>query len=35
VALFQAVTAFSSGLMYMGLRLRQNSIFPVMIIHGL
>ena len=35
VALFQSVTAFSSGLMYMGLRLRQNSLLPVMLIHGL
>jgi len=34
-ALFQSVTAFSSGLMYMGLRLRQNSLLPVMLIHGL
>jgi hypothetical protein len=34
-ALFQSVTAFSSGLMYMGLRLRQNSLLPVMLVHGL
>ena len=34
-ALFQSVTAFSSGFMFMGLRLRQNSLFPVMLIHGL
>jgi membrane protease YdiL (CAAX protease family) len=34
-ALFQSATAFSSGLMFMGLRLRQNSLFPVMLVHGL
>ena len=34
-ALFQSVTAFASGLMYMGLRLRQNSLLPVMLVHGL
>ena len=34
-ALFQAFMAFLSGVMFMGLRLRQNSLFPVMLVHGL
>lgn len=34
-ALIQAVLAFASGLMFMGLRLRQNSLLPAMLIHGL
>ena len=34
-ALFQAVAAFSAGVMYMGLRLRQNSLFPAMLVHAL
>ena len=34
-ALFQSVTAFASGFMFMGLRLRQNSLLPVMLIHAL
>jgi membrane protease YdiL (CAAX protease family) len=34
-ALIQAVMAFFSGVMFMGLRLRQGSILPVMVVHGL
>ena len=34
-AFFQAVMAFFSGVMFMGLRLRQNSLIPSMLMHGL
>ena len=34
-AVFQAVMAFFSGVMFMGLRLRQNSLYPAMLVHGL
>lgn len=34
-AMIQAVMAFISGVMFMGLRLRQNSLLPAMLTHGL
>ena len=34
-AIIQAVMAFFSGVMFMGLRMRQNSLLPAMLIHGL
>jgi membrane protease YdiL (CAAX protease family) len=34
-AIIQAVNAIALGLMFVGLRLRQDSLFPAMLIHGL
>ena len=34
-AIFQAIMAFFSGFMFMGLRMRQNSLIPAMLMHGL